>query len=122
MKVKQGQIIQLNNVIAQVYTQKMPFETSYKLYKLREAIKQQVEFNDEKTKEVVEEYDLKPNENGVVVFTDAKVEEQVRTKLQELSDLEVDIDWVPKDIAVNNDLNLSINDIEALKGFFNFTE
>ena len=114
MKVTINDVIALREIYPKFKDRYLPIKASYKLAKIFKAVDENYEFYTEKLNEIVNEY-AQRDENGNIVQTEGgtgiKVQqnkiEECNEKLNELSELEVDLP----------DMKLSIDDF----GEFDFS-
>lgn len=125
--MKQKQIIQACKVLERLYDNKLPLSVSYKLYKLRNMLQEQWEFQQEKESELFKKYDVGVDPDGTLVFESDEAQEEFKKEftemINELAELDVDFGDFKKTILHFDDgLDLSMSDIDALSEFVDFVE
>lgn len=96
----------------------IPFQTSYRIKKLRKKIKDEVEFIEEKHNELVTKYGKK-TENGVphIAPEDTKELESYFNDFNEMLKTEVDVDIQKLDFTMLESLGLSAKQLEDIEVF-----
>lgn len=125
--MKQGDIVKAYHVLEKYEQKDLPLKVSYALFKVKSKIKDQVEFQLEKERELYKKYKPVPQEDGSLKF---ESEEQAKEfavefteKTNELAEIEVDIDNNKKPtISLDQLVDMSMEDIECLEPFIEFTE
>ena len=125
--MKQSKVIRAYKSITTLYEQKLPLTISHKLWMLRQKLTPTWEFQNEKEQEVIRKYNPTIGEDGSVSFKDndeaIKFRDEYLKTCNELADLDVDIDNDKKIVLKLDDkLELSVEDIEALSEFVDFEE
>lgn len=125
--MKQFKIIRAYKSLSRLYEQKLPLTVSHKLWMLKQKLDPTWEFQNEKEQEVIMKYEPQVSENGQVTFKSddeaMRCKEEYIAVCKELADIDVDLDDFQKiSIALDDKLELSIEDLEALSDFIDFTE
>lgn len=118
--MKQEKIIEAYRVLKNMAGESYPLPVAYSLYNLRKSMEPQADFQLEQEKKLIEEFNGKPGDNGLINFGDQENAQKFLEKLKELGDLEVDFIFTPIDIPISGDIKITPNDIEKLDGFVNF--
>ena len=118
--MKQEKIIEAYRVLKNMAWESYPLPVAYSLYNLRKSMEPQADFQLEQEKKLIEEFNGKPGENGLINFGDQENAQKFLEKIKELGDLEVDFIFTPIDIPISEDIKITPNDIEKLDGFVNF--
>lgn len=113
-EIKQGKIIMAIKTLDKLKSQQMALSLSYRIYKLRKELQPHWDWQVEQEMQMMEKYG-EPNETGVTIKQEARAD--FDSALALIVDTEVEQDWNPVEIAVNEDLMISVEDIEALDGF-----
>ena len=125
--MKQSTIIRAFKALNNIYGQKTSLSVSHKLWTLRQKLAPQWDFQTEKEQEVIQKYEPDIMPDGTVKFKSkedemACMKEYAKT-VDELSDIDVDMDDYKKIILhLDDKLELSIEDMEALSEFIDFVE
>lgn len=125
--MKQSKIVTAYKVLNKLYGEDLPVTVSYKLYKVRNMLTPQWKFQTEKEKAVFDKYNPIVSDDGNIKFEN---DEQANAFMQEFTDTcntlaDMDIDLEPYEkvvINMNDKINLSMEDIEALQDFIDFAE
>ena len=124
MTLKMYQIIPFENLYTRIKSCVLPIKISYKFSKLARAIEQEKIFYQSKVQEIIEEYGER-DENGELKLTDDKTaflikEDKVlecQQKMNELSELEIDIEEIKFSIDDLEGLTLSPQEMDILIPF-----
>lgn len=124
MTLKMYQIIPFENFYIRIKSCVLPIKISYKFSKLARAIEQEKNFYQSKVQEIIEEYGER-DENGELKLTDNKTafvikEDKVlecQQKMNELSELEIDIEEIKFSIDDLEGLTLSPQEMDILIPF-----
>lgn len=127
MTVKQSTIIRAYKVIDSFTGKKMSVSISHKLWTIKRALQPHWDFQAEKEREVMGKYEPQVDENGNLQF---KSEEAQKACMQEfgktcaeLADLDVDLgDFKKVIIHLDDKIDLSMDDIDALQDFVEFVD
>lgn len=120
--MKQVKIINAYRTLMNMAGETFPLPVAYKLYKLRKALEPQYDFQTEQERAAVEEFNGHfDDETKKIVFESVEVGEKFIKKLEELANMEVELEFEPVTINMN-DIRMEItpNDIEKLDGFIIF--
>ena len=125
--MKQSTIIRAYKALNNIYTQKTSLAVSHKLWTLRNLLAPHYEFQSEKEGELFQKYDPEITPDGKVSFKNPEEEhafmEEYTQLIRELS--EIDVDWDDhKKVVLHLDdkLEMSMEDMEALSEFIDFVE
>ena len=125
--MKQKDIIKAFHALQKYEEKDLPIRISYSLFKVKKLIEDHVEFQLNAEQEIFQKYKPTSNEDGSLKF---KSEEQARefaqefsSKIDEIGEIEVELDLKNKPkISLDQMVDMSIEDIEALEPFIEFTE
>lgn len=125
--MKQKDIIKAFHALQKYEEKDLPIRISYSLFKVKKLIEDHVEFQLNAEQEIFQKYKPTSNEDGSLKF---KSEEQARefaqefsSKIDEIGEIEVEPDLKNKPkISLDQMVDMSIEDIEALEPFIEFTE
>ena len=118
--MKQGKIIEAYRVIKNMAQESFPLPVAYSLYKIRKAMEPQADFQIEREKSLIEEFNGHPGENGMINFGESEVAKKFLEKIKELEEMEVEFDFEPVHIPLTENINITPNDIDKLDGFVIF--
>lgn len=123
----QSKIIRAYKAINNLYAQKLPLTISHKLWTLKQKLEPTWEFQIEKEQEIIMSYNPTIDDDGLVSFKsedDAKnCKIEYENMCKEIADIDVDLgDFKKVPIALDDKVELSIEDIEALEEFVEFVE
>lgn len=110
--------------ISKIATKDMKLKTSYDIYKLSKALKEYISFEQEKTQELFNKYNIQLDSSGSFSFNDqdkanAFIKEYNST-ISELYNMDINIEFDKITIDINDNFELSPSNIEALEPFINF--
>jgi len=125
--MKQSKIIRAYKTLNKIAQDKLPLPVSHKLWTLTRVLQPHWDFQTEKEAEVFQKYDPKYNEDGSMDFgTEERAKEcrkEYEQVVKEIADLDVDLGDFKKIILhLDDNLNISIGDIDALSDFVDFVE
>lgn len=125
--MKQSKIIRAYKTLLALSEQKLPLSVSHKLWTLMTKMAPQWEFQSKQEQDLIAKYEPEIAQDGAVKFKSEEEENACKeeyTKLvSELADLDVEWDESKKtQIHLDDKLDISIGDIEALKDFVDFVE
>lgn len=125
--MKQSTIIRAYKTLNTLSAQKLPLSVSHKLWTLARTLRPHWEFQAEKEAEVFQRYEPKYNDDGSMDFgSDERAKEckaEYEKTVNEIADLDVDLgDYKKIILHLDDKLDLSIGDIEALSDFVDFVE
>ena len=95
--------------------------TAYKLFKLKKALQDVVDFQSEQEQKLVTELGGTVTETGMIVLEDKNKAEYSR-KHKELEAMECEIDWKPVVMYIKELPDISVAEIEALDEFIDWKE
>lgn len=123
MKIKQIEFVKayvaLKNL--QDLELRIPSNVALILFQVKKLCEKQYEFQTEQQLNILKQCGAEPKKDGSWVIEDIDRRTECLKKLKELDELEIDVDYTPKNIVLDGSYNLTINDIEALSSFINFT-
>lgn len=114
--MKQSKIINAYKIIDKISDNKLNLHTSYQIYKIKNSLKDIYQFQLQEEKKLIEEYNV-VIDDGKLKFNTPEIASEFLDKLNEIGDNECDIDIVPVEIDSNENILLSIREIEQLEGF-----
>lgn len=125
--MKQKQIIMACKVLNKLYEKDLSLSVSYKLFRLRNMLRDQWEFQQEKESALFEKYNPTVGLDGVLDFGSKEQEESFRHEfndlMKEMAEMDVDIgDFNKITLHLDDNLDLSMSDIDALSDFIDFVE
>ena len=125
--MKQAKIIKAYKAINKLYDQQLPLTISHKLWMLRQKLEPTWEFQVDKEQEVIMAYSPVIAQDGAVTFNtqedSVKCREEYEKVCKEIADIDVDLgDFQKIQIKLDDKLEISIEDIEALEDFVDFAE
>lgn len=119
--MKMYEILDLQNLYNSIATIKLPLKTTYKFTKLMRRAEEEINFYQEKFREIVEEYGAKDEDgqyklspDGMSVVIIPGKEAECNSKLIELRNLEVEINDIKFTIEELDGLNISISELGCL--------
>ena len=122
--MKQNVIIQAYKAISKLNENPLSLKTAHALYLVKKMLEPHYEFQLNKEKEIYDKYNPTPLENGDLDFgSPEKAQEftkEYNDLINEMKDLEVNLEFVKPSIRLDDDLKLSIEDVEALEPFIDF--
>lgn len=122
MKTTQKNVMAAFLVIAKMQTKPMPSLTAYKLFKLKKALADNVEFQAEEEKKLVDELKGTISPDGNITFEKPVDQVAFLSKRAEMEKLECDIGIKRVTFKADELPELSVADIEALDDFIELTE
>lgn len=125
--MKQRDIVKAFHVIEKYAQKDLPLKVSYALFKVKNAIKDQVEFQLEKENEIYQKYKPVPQDDGSLKFESQDQAKEFAVefgqKIDEVADMDVELDGFKKPrIPLDQLVDFSVQDIEDLEPFIEFTE
>lgn len=125
--MKQIDIVKAYHVLEKYAQIQLPLKVSYAFYKVKTIIKDQVEFQNNKEREIFEKYKPKTNDDGSFKFESAEQAEEFArefdSKITEVTEMDVDLGEFKKPrIPIDQLVDVSVEDIEALEPFIEFIE
>lgn len=125
--MKQQTIVRAFNTIQALSTRKLPLSVSHKLWMVMTVLKPHYEFQSQKENEIFDKYQpiLKPD--GTFEFQSPDAErafsEEFGALMKEMADLDVDLgDYKKVTLHLDDNIEMSVGDIEALNEFVEFAE
>ena len=119
--MKMYEILDLQNLYNSIAQIKLPLKTTYKFTKLMKRAEEEINFYQEKFREIVEEYGAKDEDgqykmspDGMSVVIIPGKESECNSKLVELRNLEVEINDIKFTIEELDGLNISISELGCL--------
>ena len=123
-KVKQGSVIRAYKVISKLNENPLPLKTAHAFFLVKKELVPHFEFQSDKEKEIYDKYSPVPTENGGLDFGSAEKAQEFTKEfnklIDEMQELEVDIDFIKPEVRLEDDIKLTIEDVEALEPFVNF--
>ena len=120
--MKQGQIIKAYKAINNLAAQPLPLREAYALHKLRAALRPTWDFQQQEEEKEIRRLEPQFEQNGDLLFKSPDDAAAFRAKLKELEENDVEMEYEPAKVRMADGAVLSMNDIEALGGFVEFTE
>lgn len=118
--MKQNKIINAKKIIDTLNKTQLSSFVAFRVFKLKKKLDECFEWQEERERELFEEYGASFNEDGSITLADMDKAEEFVSKITEMSELEQDIE--PVEIPLAAFETLSIEQIEALDGIINFVE
>lgn len=122
MKTTQKKVMSAFMVITRMQTKPMPSLTAYKLFRLKKALADNVEFQAEEEKKLVDELKGTISPKGNITFEKPVDQVAFLSKRLEMEKLECDVGIDRVAFKANELPELSVADIEALDDFIEITE
>lgn len=119
--MKQSQIIAAYNVINKLSDQKINLGTAFQIYKLKNKLKEYYDFQFEEEKKLLLAYEGTISD-GSLNFANEENANKFVNEMQKIGDIEHDIDISPVLLSCSENIELSIKEIEQLKGFIEIME
>lgn len=125
--MKQKDIVKAYHTIMKHEKDDLPLKVSYGLYRVKNIIKEQIEFQNGKEREIFMKYKPKTNDDGSFKFESAEQAEEFAkefdSKITEVTEMDVDLGEFKKPrIPIDQLVDVSVEDIEALEPFIEFIE
>lgn len=116
--MSQKRVIDAYLVLMKLGAAQQPVKVAYGLYKLRKQLEPTFNFRMEQERLVIERYHGTQDGN-TISFADPETAQKARVDLDELNEMEVQIDFEPVSISMEDiaGASQSMNDLEALDGF-----
>lgn len=124
MKAKQKQAIEAYKTLTKYGKTKFPKnETALKLFRVRKALADAWEFQIEQENAIMSACAAHTDQRGDVVFSDNEEENRAKmiVMMNDLRNTEIDLDYEPIDIPLDDIPDIVMDDIEALDGFVKFS-
>lgn len=120
--MKQGEIIKAYKALNNLAAQPLPIKEAYTLHKLRAALRPTWDFQQQEEEKEIRRLEPRFEQNGDLLFKSPDDAAAFREKLKALEENEVDMECKPVNVRMTEGVALTVNDIEALEGFVDFTE
>ena len=120
MKVTIRQIVLAIPALAKLSASNLKLRTAYNLKQSVTVLQEEADFFTAERRKIIDKY-TKVNEDGATVL-DPEKEQEAAAELEDLLDLTVTPNAKVVRIALDEDLALSVNDIELLAPFVKFTD
>lgn len=121
MKATQKQALTAYILLNQMSAKPLNSFTAYKLYRLKKALKDPVEFQIEQERKIAEDLGGEITEDGRLNLPEGKAEEY-ESRHKELVEMECDIDAEKVEIHMKELPNISMADMETLEAFIEWKE
>ena len=118
--MKMYEVLELQNLYASIANIKLPLKTTYKFTRLMKRAEEELNFYQEKFREIVEEYGVKENgeykltPDGMSIAIIPGKEIECNTKLAELHNLDVLIDGIKFSIEELEGIDVSISELSCI--------
>ena len=122
MKTTQGKALAAYTNLLMMSKKPMNSLTSYKLFKIKKALADIMEFQAEQERKLVADHGGSINESGRVLFTDKAKEAEYSKAFKELKALECEVNVEPVEMNPVEIPDMSISDIEILSPFIEWKE
>lgn len=120
MKTTLKSIILAVPALSKVSAGNLTLRLAYKMKQSMNALQKEADFFSEQRQKIFDKYGA-AQEDGTFHFSE-ETEPKAIAELDELLDMEVSPDIQVLDIPITEDLTISVNDIDLLAPFINFTE
>lgn len=120
MKVTIRQIVLAIPALAKLSASNLKIRTAYNLKQSVTVLQEEADFFTAERRKIIDKY-TKVNEDGATVLNPEK-EQEAAAELEELLDMVVTPNAKVVKIALDEDLALSVNDMELLEPFVKFTD
>lgn len=122
MKATQKQVLAAYILLNRMSTKPLNSLTAYKLYRVKKALEDNVDFQCEQERKIAMELGGEITEEGLLNLPDGKAKEEYDSRRKELLEMECEIDAEPAEIHMTELPNISIADIEALEPFVDWRD
>lgn len=119
MNTTQGKAISAFVAIQKLSQKTLPTLTAYKLFRMKKALHDIVDFQGEQERKMVDKYNGTVTPEGSIVILDAEKRAAFQTEHNELQKLPCEVDVEPIVLPMGDIPEISIADMEALEGFVN---
>lgn len=119
--MKQLKIIEAYKAIQKMMDEPLTIGSSYKIFKLKKKLQDQWDFQYDEEQKLLSELQPDMNSDGMK-FASTEDADKYRALIKELSNIDVDIEGLPIQIPLTENITLSPANIEALDGFIEFYE
>lgn len=100
----------------------VPSGIAYKLYLLKKALTDSVEFQREQEKKLIKKYDGKPMKNGKIAFDEEERGMAFKEEFDSMKDSEITVKTDKFTMFLDEINEISLSEIEALEDFVDFKE
>ena len=121
MKATQKQVLAAYVLLNNMSAKPLNSITAYKLYRVKKALKENVEFQIEEERRIAEEFGGEIAEDGRLNLPDGKSEEYA-SRHKELVDMECEIDAEKAEIHMSEFPTISLSDMETLEPFIDWRD
>lgn len=98
----------------------LPLPVAFALFKMKKKLAAQFEFQIEQEQKIIEECKASVDAEGNWTFESEEDKKAFVERLTEVSNMPVEIDIDPQTIPLNANIELSVEDMEALENFIEF--
>lgn len=121
MVTTQKNIVKAYKAVDKISSICLDLKLAYKFFRLKQILKKQYEFQTEREMSFVREFEGEVLAGGKVQCKTTEDARALSGKIEELENMEVDLgDFDKVQLPLNSELNLSMNDLEALDPFIEF--
>lgn len=121
--MKQIQLVEAYKTLKKMANIPMDITTSFKLMKLKKRLEEYYQFEEQEEMKMFNEFHGELiNDGRSMQFPTQEDANAFSKKWQELKDMEVEIEIEPIPVMLDQDIRLTIQDMEALDGFIQFIE
>lgn len=118
--MKQGQIIAAYKALYRLSEQVLPIKTAWAIAKTRAVLKPFWEFQLNEERRYFEMQNYRVSAGGDIVFSDSRVDAEFRQRMAELANMDQDVSIERFTLRMDDSIELSARDIEALAGIVDF--
>ena len=118
--MKQGKAVNAYKTLCKLSNKQLRLKTAYEIYVLKNKLKEIYDFQIEQEKKLIEEYGARFSEDGKLQFCNTEDATNFMKMINEISELDCEIEYMPVSISSDEDIMISIDEIENLKGFVEF--
>ena len=125
--MKQAKIIQAYKVLNNISQQKLPLSVSYKLWTIARMLQPQWEFQKSEEAKVIEKYNPVMNDDGSMSLGSEERAKECKAEYEktvaEIAEMDIDLGEFKKvALHLDDNIDISIVEIEALSEFVDFVE
>lgn len=121
--MKQIQCVEAYKALKKLSGIPMDLGISYRLMKLKKQLEVHYSFEEQEETKMFNEFHGSFNEDGkTMTFPTPEEAKEFSRKWQELRNMEIDEEFTPVDVPLDQNFQLTMQDMEALDGFVNFIE
>lgn len=120
MKIAHNKIVGGYKALLDISNQNMSAKTSYALYKIRMALKPSWDFQIEREKSLMEKYGERDSDGNYTIKS-VEGRREFMQMIAELNSMEEELDIEPITMELP-DINMSIEQIDAISNFVHFTD